>query len=277
MKREQKQVNINNIKVGNGNPLFLIAGPCVIESEKSLMQHAQKIKKITDELNVPYIFKSSYDKANRTSIESYRGPGIKDGLKLLSKVKKEFNIPILSDVHSQNEIKLAQDVLDVIQIPALLSRQTDLVVTAAESGKPINIKKGQFLSPYDIRHVIDKVTSVNNHNILITERGTIFGYNNLVSDMRSIAIMKKYGYPVVFDASHAVQMPGGSGDKSAGKREFIPYLSKAAVAAGCDGVFIEVHIQPDKALCDGPNMLKLKDLRSLLIQLKKINEIVRNR
>jgi len=274
MKNVRREIKIGNIKVGKNNPLFLIAGPCVIESEKSLMHHAKRIKEVADDVGIPFIFKSSYDKANRTSIKSYRGPGVKEGLKLLSKVKKEFNIPVLSDVHTQEEVELVKDILDVIQIPALLSRQTDLIVEAAKTKKPINIKKGQFLSPYDMEYVIDKITSYGNHNILITERGAVFGYNNLVSDLRSIPIMKKFGYPVIFDASHSVQMPGGFGDKSAGEREFIPYLAKAAVAAGCDGIFIEVHTEPDKALCDGPNMLKLKDLKGLLVQLKEINQVV---
>ena len=275
MKKRQKQVKINNIKVGADAPFFLIAGPCVIESEVSLMRHAEELKRIQEEVNIPLIFKSSYDKANRTSVSSFRGLGIKKGLKLLSKVKKEYGLPVLSDVHNESQVEMAKDILDVIQIPALLSRQTDLIIEVAKTMKPINVKKGQFLSPYDIKYVIEKINSVGNDQILLTERGYMFGYNNLVSDMRSIPIMKDYGYPVVFDASHSVQMPGGLGKKSAGERRYIPYLAKAAVAAGCDGVFIEVHQEPDKALCDGPNMLKLKDLKELLLQLKQINQIVK--
>lgn len=273
----QKEVKIGNIKVGANFPFFIIAGPCVIESEKATLTHAGNIKEITDKAGVACIFKSSYDKANRTSLYSYRGPGIKKGLKILSMVKKKFNLPILSDVHTQEEVKLACEVLDVMQIPALLSRQTDLIVQAARTKKPINVKKGQFLSPFDMKNVIEKITSCGNHNILLTERGNIFGYNNLVSDMRSIPIMKKFGYPVIFDASHSVQLPSGLGNKSSGQRFFIPHLAKAAVAAGCDGIFIEVHVNPDKALCDGPNTLKLNKLKKLLIQLKEINEIVKKK
>ena len=275
MKKRQKQVRINDIKVGADAPFFLIAGPCVIESEESLMRHAEELKRIQEEVDIPLIFKSSYDKANRTSVNSFRGVGIKEGLKLLSKVKKKYSLPVLSDVHTESQVEMAKDILDVIQIPALLSRQTDLIIEVAKTMKPINVKKGQFLSPYDIKYVIEKINSVGNDQILLTERGYMFGYNNLVSDMRSIPIMKDYGYPVVFDASHSVQMPGGLGKKSAGERRYIPYLAKAAVAAGCDGVFIEVHQEPDKALCDGPNMLKLKDLKKLLFQLKQINQIVK--
>lgn len=270
-----KEVRISNIKVGGNNPFFIIAGPCVIESEKSTLSHAEKIKEITDRVGVSCIFKSSYDKANRTSLHSYRGPGIKEGLRILSKVKKKFNLPVLSDIHTQDEVSLASEVLDVIQIPALLSRQTDLIVKVAKTKKPINVKKGQFLSPYDMINVIEKITSCGNHKILLTERGNIFGYNNLVSDMRSIPIMKKFEYPVIFDASHSIQLPGGFVNRSSGEKIFIPYLAKAAVAAGCDGIFMEVHTNPDKALCDGPNMLKLSNLKELLIQLKEIHEIVK--
>ncbi|MCK4519511.1 MAG: 3-deoxy-8-phosphooctulonate synthase, partial [Candidatus Omnitrophica bacterium] len=221
--------------------------------------------------------KSSYDKANRTSLYSYRGPGIKKGLRILKKVKTKFGLPVLSDVHTKEEIKEAQSVLDIIQIPALLSRQTDLIVEAAKTKKPVNVKKGQFLSPGDMINVIQKITSCGNHRILLTERGNIFGYNSLVSDMRSIPIMKSFGYPVVFDASHSVQTPGGKGNKSAGESLFIPCLAKAAVAAGADGIFMEVHLSPAKALCDGANMLKLNKLKKLLIVLKEINEIVKSR
>ncbi|MCK5306702.1 MAG: 3-deoxy-8-phosphooctulonate synthase [Candidatus Omnitrophica bacterium] len=273
----ERDVDIGSFKVGGGNPFFVIAGPCVIESEKTVLTHAEAIKKITDELKIPCIFKSSYDKANRTSLYSYRGPGIKKGLRILKKVKTEFGLPVLSDVHTKEEIKEAQSVLDIIQIPALLSRQTDLIVEAAKTKKPVNVKKGQFLSPRDMINVIQKITSCGNHKILLTERGNIFGYNSLVSDMRSIPIMKSFGYPVVFDASHSVQTPGGKGDKSAGESLFIPCLAKAAAAAGADGIFMEVHLNPAKALCDGTNMLKLNKLKKLLVILKEINEIVKSR
>ncbi len=273
----EREVDIGNFKIGGGNPFFVIAGPCVIESEKAVLMHAEAVKKITDELKIPCIFKSSYDKANRTSLFSDRGPGIKKGLRILKKVKTKFGLPVLSDVHTKEEIKEAQSVLDIIQIPALLSRQTDLIVEAAKTKKPVNVKKGQFLSPGDMINVIQKITSCGNHRILLTERGNIFGYNSLVSDMRSIPIMKSFGYPVVFDASHSVQTPGGKGNKSAGESLFIPCLAKAAVAAGADGIFMEVHLSPAKALCDGANMLKLNKLKKLLIVLKEINEIVKSR
>lgn len=270
-----KIIKVGNLKVGKEQPFFMIAGPCVIESEKATLLHAQKLKEIAERLKLPFIFKASYDKANRTSISSYRGPGLKKGLKILSKVKKEFNLPVTSDVHTGNEAKEAAGVLDLIQIPALLSRQTDLIQAAALTKKAVNIKKGQFLSPWDMKNVIEKIISCGNHKILLTERGTFFGYNNLVSDMRSISIMKKFGYPVIFDASHSVQLPGKGGDKSSGDRSFIPVLAKAAAAAGCDGIFIEVHLAPEKALCDGPNMISLNQLERLLIKLKKINEIIK--
>jgi len=269
------EVKLGNIKIGGKNPVVLIAGPCVIESEGSAICHAIEIKKITERLKFPFIFKSSYDKANRTSVKSYRGPGVDKGLRILEKVKKDVGVYVLSDVHTVEEVKKAAEVLDIIQIPALLSRQTDLIVEAAKTKRIINIKKGQFLSPWDIRYTIEKVRSAGNHKVLVTERGTSFGYNNLVSDFRSIVIMKDFNTPVIYDASHSVQMPGGLGEKSGGDRRFIHPLILAATSAGADGIFIEVHENPDKALCDGPNMLPLKELQSILQEVKEIEKIIR--
>ena len=270
-----REIKINGIRIGNGNPLLLIAGPCVIESERESYNTAKRLKEITAELNIPLIFKSSYDKANRTSIDSPRGPGLKKGLKILKKIKDKLNLPILSDVHSKDEIKEAANVLDVIQIPAFLCRQTDFVIAVAKTKRPVNVKKGQFLSPWDTKNIIKKIESTGNKNILITERGFSFGYNNLVADMRSIPIMRQFGYPVVFDATHSVQLPGGAGTSSGGQREFVAHLARAAAAVGCDGIFMEVHPSPDKALCDGPNMINLDNLFLILKQLKEIDNLVR--
>lgn len=269
-----KSVSVGNIKIGGGNPLVLIAGPCVIESEPSALRHAEKIKAIAGRLDIPYIYKSSYDKANRTSLRSYRGPGLKKGIKILEKVKKEVGLPILSDVHCREELDIAAKVLDVIQIPAFLSRQTDFIIAVAKTRKVVNIKKGQFMAPWDIRNVIEKVESAGNRSIIITERGVSFGYNNLVSDMRALAILAGLGYPVVFDATHSTQLPGGLGKASGGESRFVPVLARAAVAAGCDGLFLEVHEKPESALCDGPNSIALKDLEKLLIMVKEIHSIV---
>jgi len=265
-----QQVKVNNIKIGDKNPLVLIAGPCVIESEANCLQTAKRIKEITAKLGIPFIFKSSFDKANRLSIDSYRGPGIKNGLEILYKVKKNLKIPVLSDIHCQKEIEAAKAVLDIIQIPAFLCRQTDIVVAAAKTKKVINIKKGQFLAPWDILPIIKKIESTGNRQILITERGVCFGYNNLVSDFRSLAIMRQFGYPVIYDATHSVQLPGGKGTASGGQREFVAGLSRAAVAFGCDGLFLEAHVGPDEALCDAATMISLKELENLLRQIKKI-------
>jgi 2-dehydro-3-deoxyphosphooctonate aldolase (KDO 8-P synthase) len=270
-----QQVKINNIKIGDNSPLVLIAGPCVIESENNCMETAKWLKEITHKLGIPFIFKSSFDKANRLSIDSYRGPGLKKGLEILYKVKQKLNVPILSDIHCQKEIDEAKKVLDIIQIPAFLCRQTDIVIAAAKTGKIVNIKKGQFLAPWDILPIIKKVESTGNKSILITERGVCFGYNNLVSDFRSLSIMRAFGYPVIYDATHSIQLPGGKGGSSGGQREFVAGLSRAAVAFGCDGLFLEVHANPDKALCDGPNMISLKELEKLLIQIKKIEKALR--
>ncbi len=264
------KVRVNNIEIGKNGSLVLIAGPCVIESERACLDTAKRIKEIAAKINIPFIFKSSYDKANRLSVESYRGPGIKSGLRILAQVKEKLGIPVLSDVHCAKDIKEAAAVLDIIQIPALLCRQTDIALAAAETGKVINIKKGQFLAPWDMLPIIRKVESRGNKKIILTERGFSFGYNNLVSDLRSLGIMREFGYPVIYDATHSVQLPGGKGNCSSGQREFVSGLSRAAVAFGCDGLFLEVHTQPDKAPCDGPNMIGLKDLESLLRQVKKI-------
>ncbi|MDD5247174.1 MAG: 3-deoxy-8-phosphooctulonate synthase [Candidatus Omnitrophica bacterium] len=267
-----RQLTIGNVKIGKGCPLVLIAGPCVIESQKQCLQSARRIKEIAKEAGIPFIFKSSFDKANRLSLDSYRGPGIKEGLDILCRVKEELKLPLLSDIHCRQEIVAAAEVLDIIQIPALLSRQTDLVLAAARTGKVINLKKGQFLAPWDILPIIKKIEATGNKKILITERGVSFGYNNLVADLRSLKIMGDFGYPVIFDATHSVQLPGGRGKSSGGQREFVPGLSRAAAAFGCQGLFLEVHSDPDKALCDGPNMISLKELKNLLRQIRRIEE-----
>ena len=270
-----KAISVGSIKIGGGNPLVLIAGPCVIESESGTLRHARLLKDIADSAGISLIFKSSYDKSNRTSIDSYRGPGIDKGLKILKRVKDKFGIPVLSDIHCKGEIKEARKVLDVIQIPAFLSRQTDLILAAGLTGRVVNIKKGQFLAPWDMGQVIKKVESSGNRKILLTERGVSFGYNNLVSDFRSLIIMKSFGYPVIYDATHSVQIPAGKGDKSGGERHFIKPLSMAAVACGADGLFLEVHEDPDSALSDGPNMVKLSDLSAILREAKEIEKAVK--
>nr|WP_026188915.1 3-deoxy-8-phosphooctulonate synthase [Orenia marismortui] len=271
-----KEVKVNdNVIFGNNRPFVLIAGPCVIEEEERVLRIAEKIKAITDRLGIPYVFKSSYDKANRSSIDSFRGPGLESGLEILKKVKDKFGLPVISDVHTVEQAKSAAEVLDIMQIPAFLSRQTDLLVAAGETDKVINVKKGQFLAPWDIDQVVAKIESTGNEKILLTERGVSFGYNNLVVDMRSLPRMKKTGYPVVFDATHSVQLPGGAGDSSAGEREYVPYLTRAAVGAGIDAIFMEVHDEPEVALCDGPNMVPLDELEELLIKAKAIDEIVK--
>ena len=269
-----KEIKIKDVFLGGGNKFVLIAGPCVIESASHCLDTAKRIKDITHKLSVPFIFKSSFDKANRMSIGSYRGPGLKKGLEVLNKVKQQLKLPILSDVHCSSEIKEAAGVLDIIQIPAFLSRQTDIVVEAAKTGKAVNIKKGQFLAPWDILPIIKKAESTGNKKIFITERGVSFGYNNLVTDFRALAIMREFGYPVVYDATHSVQLPGGKGSSSGGQRQFVEGLSRAAIAFGCDGLFLEVHSDPDKAPCDGPNMIDLKQLEKLLKQLIKIESVL---
>jgi len=268
-------VKVGKISFGGNAPFVLIAGPCVIESKSGVFKIARFLRGLTDRLKIPFVFKASYDKANRTSRKSFRGPGLDEGLKILAAVKKEFAVPVLSDVHSTDQVDAAAKVLDIIQIPAFLCRQTDLLVKAAKTGKTVNVKKGQFLAPWDMAAVVDKITSTGNHKILLTDRGTSFGYNNLVTDFRALAIMRDLGYPVVFDASHSVQQPGGLGTASGGKSEFIPLLARCGVAAGCDGIFMEVHDNPAKALSDGPNMVALNKLEKLLVDLIAIDAVVK--
>ncbi len=270
-----REVSIGSARIGGGNPLALIAGPCVIEDEISTLRAAEALKEITAKLSIPLIFKASYDKANRSSASSYRGPGLKKGLEILSKVKETFGIPVLSDVHRFEEIGPASEVLDCLQIPAFLCRQTDFVIEVAKTGKVVNVKKGQFLAPWDMKNVVEKVSSAGNNNILLTERGVSFGYNNLVVDFRALPIMRSFGYPVVFDATHSVQLPGGKGTSSGGQREYVEHLARAAVAVGVDAVFMEVHEEPEKALCDGPNSMAIKDLSDMLQKLKGIESLVR--
>lgn len=271
----QKSISLGDVKLGNHLPFVFIGGPCVIENEDHALFLAREISRITRELGIPYIFKSSFDKANRTSIKSFRGPGLKEGLRILQRIKRESGVPILSDVHNEGQVETAAEVLDIIQIPAFLCRQTDLALKIARTGKVVNVKKGQFLAPWDIKEVIQKIESQGNLQILLTERGASFGYNNLVSDMRSLIIMGQTGYPVIYDATHSVQLPGGLGYASGGQGEFIPYLSQAAIAVGIAGLFIEVHDNPAEAKCDGPNSLDLKQLKGLLGKLKRIDAIAK--
>lgn len=275
LKDKYHPVKIRNLEIGQGYPLMLIAGPCVIETEEQTLQVAQYLKKLTASLNIPFVFKCSYDKANRTSLKSYRGPGFKKGLSILKKIRDRLNIPVLVDVHQVKEVAASAKVADVLQIPAFLCRQTDLILAAARTGKPINIKKGQFLAPWDVENIVRKVESTGNKNIILTERGTSFGYNNLVVDMRSLVIMRKTGYPVIFDATHSVQLPGGSGQSSGGQSEFVSYLAKAAAAVGIDGLFLEVHPQPQKALSDGATMISLDKLPGLLKSITDIEKVTR--
>ncbi len=272
-----REIIAGNVKIGGNRPLVLIAGPCVIENEAATLRHAEKLLTICNGVNISLIFKASYDKANRTSINSFRGPGIKEGLAILRKVKETLGLPVISDIHSIEQIVPAAEVLDIIQIPAFLCRQTDLLIAAAKSGCVINVKKGQFLAPWDMKNVAGKISASGNENIILTERGASFGYNNLVVDMRSFPVMRATGYPVVFDATHSVQLPGGQGDSSGGQREFVEYLSRAAVATGIDGIFMEVHEDPDKALCDGPNSIPLSELASMLKTLKAVDTVVKHR
>jgi len=264
------EVDLGPFKVGASQPHFLIAGPCVIESEQIVLETALRIAEITRTLGMPYVFKSSYDKANRSSISSFRGPGIRSGLAVLRKVREQVGVPVLTDIHSVEEAMQAAEVVDILQIPAFLCRQTDLLVAAAKTGRVVNVKKGQFLSPWEMRNVVKKLEESGNSRIILTERGSSFGYNNLVVDMRSLPIMRGLGYPVVFDATHSVQLPGGAGTRSSGQREFVTPLASAAAAAGCDGFFMEVHPDPDTALSDGPNMVPLHQLKPLLERLVRI-------
>jgi 2-dehydro-3-deoxyphosphooctonate aldolase (KDO 8-P synthase) len=270
-----KAVTIGPITVGANAPLMVAAGPCVIESRELIHHVAGRLKEITSQLGLPLVFKASYDKANRTSIRSFRGPRADEGLAMLAELKAEHGVPIISDVHRLSEVEPAAKVLDIIQVPAFLSRQTDLITAVAETGKTINVKKGQFLSPWDVANIIEKIVAAGNENILITERGASFGYNNLVVDMRALPIIRGFGYPVLFDATHSVQLPGGAGSSSGGDRRFIGPLARAAVAAGVDGVFMEVHPEPEKALCDGPNSMHLNDVPEFLQTLKDIDALVK--
>ncbi|MFT3928184.1 MAG: 3-deoxy-8-phosphooctulonate synthase [Myxococcales bacterium] len=261
--------------VGNREPLFLIAGPCVVESESLVMQVAEAMKKITERLGIPYVFKASYDKANRTSASSYRGPGIAEGLRILAKVKAELGLPVLTDVHEDTPVDEVADVVDVLQTPAFLVRQTNFIQRVARAGKPVNIKKGQFQAPWDMQQVVDKCRAVGNEQIMVCERGASFGYNTLISDMRGLAIMRGTGCPVVFDATHSVQQPGGMGSTSGGQSQYVPVLSRAAVASGIAGIFMETHPDPSKALSDGPNMWPLHRMEALLQQLVEIDRVTK--
>jgi 2-dehydro-3-deoxyphosphooctonate aldolase (KDO 8-P synthase) len=268
-------VCIGDLKLGAGQPLFVIAGPCVIESERHALRMAERLSAAARKLGVPYLFKASYDKANRTSLDSYRGPGLEEGLRILARVKQECGVPVLTDVHDVSQVKAAAEVCDVIQIPAFLSRQTDLLLAAGRSGAAVNLKKGQFLSPWEVKHAVGKIASTGNRRILVTERGSSFGYNNLVVDMRGLAVLRDFGYPVVLDVTHALQLPGGEEKRSGGQPQFIEILARAGVAAGVDGVFMEVHDHPERALSDGSNALALSRFQPLVARLQQLGELVR--
>jgi 2-dehydro-3-deoxyphosphooctonate aldolase (KDO 8-P synthase) len=268
-------VKVGKLRLGAGRPLFLIAGPCVIESERHTLRMAEKLAAITHDLRIPYIFKASFDKANRTSLDSYRGPGLAEGLRILARVKEQFGLPVLTDVHEAAQVGPVAEVCDIVQIPAFLCRQTDLLVAAGRSGAAVNIKKGQFLSPWDMRHALAKVSAAHNKRIMLTERGTTFGYNNLLVDMRGLAIMKSFGFPVILDVTHALQLPGGEGNKSGGQPQFISTLGRAGVAVGVDGVFMEVHDNPGRALSDGSNALPLSQFSPLAATLRDLARFVR--
>jgi len=270
-----KAIKIKNFEIGGDGDLVWIAGPCVIESEKHCLSVAEHCARIVAEKGIPFIFKASFDKANRSSLNSYRGPGVQEGLKVLAKVKEQFGFPILTDIHCRDQVAPVAEVADILQIPAFLCRQTDLLVAAAQSGKVVNIKKGQFLAPWDAQNIVAKLVEAGTELILLTERGVSFGYNNLVSDFRSLPLMRQWGYPVIYDATHSVQLPGGQGERSGGQSEFVPMLARAAAAVGCEGLFLEVHENPAKALSDGPNALDLKLLPDLIDQVLAINEIVK--
>ncbi len=274
---ESKIINCNGIKISNSKPLTLIAGPCQLESEQHSMDMAGKIKEIAEKFNIGFIYKTSFDKANRTSLKGKRGAGLENSLPVFDKIKKDLKIPVLTDIHNEEQCLAVSKHVDILQIPAFLCRQTDLLIAAAKTKKIINVKKGQFLAPWDMANVTKKISESGNNNILVTERGASFGYNTLVSDMRSLPIMSKLGYPVIFDATHSVQQPGGMGDKSGGQREFVEYLARAAVAVGVAGVFIETHQDPDNAPSDGPNMLPIDKLEQLLNQLFEIDKLVKSK
>ncbi len=268
-------VKVCDINIGLGYPVVLIAGPCVIEDEISCRHIAEFLKKVSVNNGIPLIFKASFDKANRTSIRSYRGPGLDEGLRILKSIREELNVPILTDVHCITQVPAVAECVDIIQIPAFLCRQTDLIIESAKTGRAINIKKGQFMAPMDMKNIVDKVRSAGNNSILLTERGTCFGYNNLIVDMRSFVIMRKTGCSIVFDATHSVQLPGGAGNSSGGDREFVPYLTRAATALGIDALFMEVHPCPEKALCDGPNSIPLEDLNELIQEVVSIDRLIK--
>ena len=272
-----RPVSVGSVTVGAGHPLALIAGPCVIEGEDHLLGVAERLQEICGRVGIPVILKSSYDKANRTSLASFRGPGIKRGLEFLRRVREKTGLPVLTDVHDVSQVTLAAEVVDALQIPAFLCRQTDLLLAAGQSGRVVNVKKGQFLSPGEVPRVVEKVVSTGNHRLLITERGTSFGYNNLVVDMRALPMMRAIGYPVVFDATHSLQLPGGTGVASGGLREYVPHLARAAVAAGCDAIFMEVHPDPDRAPSDGATMWPLGELEALLQSLLRISAAAQDR
>ena len=268
-------VKIGDYEVGQGHPLMLMAGPCVLEGYEHSLAIGKAVKAICAKLGVPYVFKASYDKANRSSVKSFRGPGIEEGLAILAQIKKDLGVPIVSDIHETGQVEKAAEVLDILQIPAFLCRQTDLVYQAAKTGKVVNVKKGQFLAPWDMQNVVTKVEEAGNHNLMLTERGVSFGYNALVTDMRSLPIMRALGYPVVMDATHSVQIPGGQGTTSGGQSQYVPHMARAAAAVGVDALFLEVHDNPDKALSDGANMVRLDELEALLIDVIAIDKIGR--
>ena len=269
------EIVLGSLRLGGGNPLFLIAGPCVIESEAHARAMAERVAKIAADASVPYIFKASYDKANRSSVKAFRGPGLAEGLRILGKIKSDLHLPILTDIHDASQATPAAEVVDVLQIPAFLSRQTDLLVAAAKTGRIVNVKKAQFLSPWDMGNVAEKIAAAGNQKIFLTERGASFGYNNLVVDMRTFPVLAKFGYPVVYDVTHSVQLPGGQGHASGGQPEFIEPLARAGVATGIDGIFLETHDNPAAALSDGPNALPLSQLPQLLMRLKELSTLVR--
>ena len=270
-----REVTVGPLRIGGGRPLVFIGGPCVIESREHALRHAAALRAIAERAGVPFIYKSSFDKANRTSLQSYRGPGLDAGLEILAAVKREIGVPVLTDVHEREQVQPVAQVVDVLQTPAFLCRQTDFLLQVAESGKPVNVKKGQFLAPWDMGPVLQKMASTGNTQLMVTERGVTFGYNNLVADMRSLAVMAEFGYPVIYDAGHSVQLPGGQGKTSGGQRQFIRVLARAAVAVGVDAVFLEVHENPDQALSDGPNSYRLDELEQLLRELKRIDALAK--
>jgi 2-dehydro-3-deoxyphosphooctonate aldolase (KDO 8-P synthase) len=271
-----KKVKVGEVEIGAGAPLAVIAGPCVIESRESALRHASALKEAADRVGFHYIFKSSYDKANRSSVKSFRGPGLERGLEILAEVKNKIGVSVLADVHEKEQVDAAKEVIDILQIPAFLCRQTDFVIAVAQSGRIVNVKKGQFLAPWDIRNVLEKILSTGNDQVLLTERGVSFGYNNLVSDMRALVVMRELGYPVVFDATHSLQLPGGLGSASGGERKYIGPLARAGVAVGIDALFMEVHEDPDHALSDGPNSLPLQEFEGLLRVIKRLDTIVKD-